>query len=181
VKIKYMGTSDNRVLEKGEDFGGQLAEPISQRVAWTVANNHLVDSEEAGLSDEAVELLLGLEGTVYGEADLVEPDESTAKSIKEFKDVTDLKVIPPSLHQQTYLGLKGQKNKDAVEASEADDVEQTDGEAKTEARGKKVRSTSGGAGGGGGAVPVGGATDGVGGDTGGVATTGATGGTTGTT
>lgn len=189
IKLKYMGTSDYRVLEKGEDFGGQLAEPLKKRVVWSPQNNHLVDSEDAGLSPEACDLLLAMEGLVYGEGNTLsedEQDQDTGKVIKEFKDVTDLKVIPPSLHQSTFLGLKGIKNKDIVEAEggEDDTVPEPDadtsgqtstkGEKATE-RAAKTRTSGGGAGsggtaggttaGGGATAPVGGTTDGVGGDT----------------
>lgn len=172
MKLKYMGTSDYRVLEKGENFGGQLAEPLTKRVVWSPQNNHLVDTDEAGLSAEAVELLLALEGLVYGEGNTLsadEQDQDTGKVIKEFKDVTDLKVIPPSLHQATFLGLKGIKNKDVTgddDAPEADadtsGAEQTAGERTTARRGKAHTSAGGASGA---TAGVGGSTDGAGGDT----------------
>lgn len=162
--IKYMGTSDNRVLDKGETFGGQLRDGLTQRVAWTVANNHLVDSEQVGLTDEACALLLAMEGVIYGEGETLteeEADQDTSKTIKEFKDVTSLKTIPPSIHQTTFLGLKGVKNDDL--ATEGDAEEPTEGERKTEAAAKPVRAST--ATGAGGRVPAGGATSGTGGDT----------------
>lgn len=84
-QIKYLGSSHNRVLEKGEDFGGRLSEPLTKTVEWTLENGHLVDAEEAGLSETALELLL--------------EDE-------EFKDVTDLARVPTSLGQQLWKGAK---------------------------------------------------------------------------
>lgn len=127
AKIKYMGTSDVRVFKKGEDFGGQLADPLTKDVRFTPKNNHVVDTEEAGLSDEAVALILGLEGVMYQVPTATtedDPSQDTAKTIKEFKDVTDLKTIPPSLHQSTFLGIKERvANEDAVKApsSEGDE------------------------------------------------------------
>ncbi len=85
AKIKYLGSSHTRRLEKGENFGGRLAEPLSQDVEWTLDNGHLVDTSELGLSDAALELLL--------------EDE-------DFKDVSDLQRIPTSLGQQLWRGAK---------------------------------------------------------------------------
>lgn len=179
MKIKYMGTSDYRVLEKGENFGGQLAEPLSKRVVFSPENNHLIDSDEAGLSAEAIQLLLDLDGTIYGEAGLVEEDEDTTKTIKEFKDVTDHRMIPSSLNQTTYRGHKARVAREEVIDDDDNVVEdgdqQTAGEKKTAARAKPQGSSGGGGGGAGAGGPVGGSTDGAGGDVGGVATTGGAG------
>lgn len=82
-KIKYLGSSTVRRLEKGEDWGGRLAAPLETAVVFGDANRQLIDTDEAGLSDEAVELLLE------------DPD---------FKDVTDAKRIPSSLHEKMFLG-----------------------------------------------------------------------------
>jgi hypothetical protein len=150
--LKYMGTSDFRVFKKGEDFGGQLAEPLAKDVVFSPKNNHLIDTDEAGLSAEAVDLMLAHEGQVYGEAGLNAEDDgsdptSTAKTIKEFKDVTNLKVIPPSLHQSTFLGLKGIKNKNVTDDAPEPDAdtsggEPTEGEKKT-AKAAKAHSSLG--------------------------------------
>lgn len=184
AKIKYMGTSDYRVLEKGHDFGGQLADPLTKEVVWSPENNHLVDSDEAGLSAEAVELLLAVEGTVYGEGStLAEGEQSTARTIAEFKDVTDMKTIPSSLNQITYRGHKARVARDEVIDEEDSVVETDDAPTKGEkatAKAAATRTSGGGAGGGGGTAAVGGSTDGAGGDTGGVATTGTAGPGTGT-
>lgn len=184
AKIKYMGTSDYRVFDKGENFGGQLAEPLTKQVVWSPENNHLVDSEEVGLSDEAVTLILDMEGTVFGEGALLQPGEqSTARTISEFKDVSDMKMIPSSLNQQIYRGHKTRVARDEV-IDDEDNVVETDdaptkGEKVTASRAAS-RSSGGGTTGGGGTAAVGGSTDGAGGDTGGVATTGTAGPGTGT-
>jgi hypothetical protein len=91
ANIKYLGSSHVRRLEKGEDFGGRLKEPLSQDIEWNLDNNHLIDTDELGLSDAALELLL--------------EDE-------EFKDVSDLDRIPTSLGQQLWRGAK-KTSKDA--------------------------------------------------------------------
>lgn len=83
AKIKYMGSADRRILAKGENFGGRLADPLEKEVVWDTNSAHLVDSDEAGLSTEAVELLL---------------EDSN------FKDVTDNKKIPASLNEQIFKG-----------------------------------------------------------------------------
>lgn len=86
AKIKYLGTADIAVLERGEDFGGRLGEPLTKRVEFNYnTNRHVVDSDEVGLSDEAVALLV----------------EDTDR----FKDVTDVSRVPTSLHEQMFRGL----------------------------------------------------------------------------
>jgi hypothetical protein len=82
-KIKYMGTADNAVLEPGENFGGRLATPLTHRAEWTLANGHLVDTDEARLTDAAIALLL---------------------KDGRFVEVTDMEVIPSSLGQQMWQG-----------------------------------------------------------------------------
>lgn len=131
-KIKYMGTADVVRLEKGENFSGRLAEPLAKEVEWDGANGHIVDSEEAGLSAEAVELLL----------------EDTDR----FKDVSDLKRIPASLNEQTFRGMKA--------STEAPNLVSPDGEAQV--GGGSLADAGGGSTAGtstsGGAAPVGGST-----------------------
>lgn len=85
AKIKYLGTADRVLVEKGENFSGRLADPLTKTVEWNVDSNHLIDSDEAGLSKEAVELLL--------------------EDKERFRDVTDLKKIPTSLNEQIFQGL----------------------------------------------------------------------------
>lgn len=103
--VKYMGTADIRRLEKGEDFSGRLAEPITSDLEWSRDNRFIIDTDEAGLSPEAVELLLS------------EPD---------FKDVTDLKRIPTSLHEQIYGGLPPEDDPSTPEDESAGDAVQTE-------------------------------------------------------
>lgn len=70
-KIKYVGDSDIHILEAGEDWGGRLAEPLSEELRWDWENNHLVT---ANISDTALQLLL--------------------EDSDNFVDVTDAEVIP---------------------------------------------------------------------------------------
>lgn len=98
AKIKYLGSADVARLEKGENFSGRLATPLSKDVEFTAANNHLIDTDEAGLSAEAVELIL--------------------EDKDRFRDVTNLKKIPTSLNEQIFRGLG--KNKDNDDEAEAD-------------------------------------------------------------
>lgn len=78
--VKYMGSSDIFALNPGEDFGGRLATPLSKQVVWDWHNNHVVDTGEVGLSDDAVGLLLkdeefinvtGLETVPLGKAQIL--------------------------------------------------------------------------------------------------------------
>lgn len=54
AKVKYLGDSDVRIINKGEDFQGRLATPLTEDLRWDWDNNHLL---EVDLSDEALELL----------------------------------------------------------------------------------------------------------------------------
>lgn len=85
AKIKYLGTADVCVLEKGENFGGRLAEPLPKRVEWNVDSAHLIDSDEAGLSADALTLLL--------------------EDRDRFKDVSDMSRIPTSLNEQIFRAM----------------------------------------------------------------------------
>jgi hypothetical protein len=76
AKVKYLGTADRVIIRKGEKFAGRLSEGTTQDLVWDGSNNHLLDTDEAGLSEEALALLL----------------EDDAR----FKDVTDMKRIPSS-------------------------------------------------------------------------------------
>lgn len=105
AKIKYLGSAQRRVLEKGEDFGGQLAKPLSSQVVWDNDNHYLVDSSEAGLSKEAVELLL--------------VDDS-------FRDVEGLKTIPLSVAEQRTMGRTGRVSaKEVIEQEEPSETNQS--------------------------------------------------------
>lgn len=100
AKIKFMGSSHVHNLAKGDDFGGRLSEGLSSDVTFNKENNWVVDSEEAGLSEEAVKIL-----TESGD----------------FKDVTDLKSVPANEHQKIFLGM-GSTDKDATRALSQEEV-----------------------------------------------------------
>lgn len=85
AKVKYMGVADVRSIPKGTDFDGRLADPTTKDLVFDRTNRWIIDTDEAGLSAEAVELLLEDDG---------------------FKDVTDLARIPSNEHQTTFLGHK---------------------------------------------------------------------------
>lgn len=85
AKIKYLGTSHVRELLKGEDWNGRLSDGLSKDVRWSIDNHYLVDTEEAGLSESAVELLL---------------------EDKEFKDVSDAERIPVSAAEDLWHGVR---------------------------------------------------------------------------
>lgn len=108
AKLKYMGTADRRVLEKGEDFGGRLGTPLTKEVVWSTENNWVVDSAEAGLSAAAVELL-------------TEKDSG-------FRDVSGMDRVPVNEHQKMFLGMKGTEEVAEGDESEikADDPEGDD-------------------------------------------------------
>lgn len=99
AKIKYMGSADIRRIEKGERFGGRLAEGTSKDVEWSRENGFVVDTDDFGLSADAVSLLLS------------EPD---------FKDVTDASRIPVSLNEKIFGGLSDPVTTDEVAASAVD-------------------------------------------------------------
>lgn len=95
-KIKYMGSSDIHFIDAGENWSGELAEPLSKRVQWDWDNNHVVDAEEAGLSDEALELLL--------------------EDSENFRDVTDLKRVPRGQADKLWRGQRDNTNTNLVSA-----------------------------------------------------------------
>lgn len=91
MRVKYMGTSDVRRIEKGADFGGQLSKEaaLSVDLQWDWDNNHIIDTEEesfSDVSDEFWDLLL--------------------ESGTEFKDVTDMRRVPTNGAQQMWKGAK---------------------------------------------------------------------------
>jgi hypothetical protein len=141
AKIKYLGSADYAVLERGENFGGRLAEPLTKRVEFAATSGHLVDSEEAGLSPEAVALLL--------------------EDKERFKDVSDLSVIPTSLNEQIFRGLP-KSQKDEQQPAQAGQGEQQPAQA-GQGEDKPVvaeggQSASGGAAGGAAGAAPGGST-----------------------
>lgn len=93
AKIKYMGRSDVRVIEKNEDFGGQLAEKTTKEIRWDWDNKHIIDTDEVGLSETAVTLLL------------LDP---------ELKDVSNLDRIPTNEAQQIWRAMPKTEDAKAV-------------------------------------------------------------------
>lgn len=143
AKIKYLGSADRVVLEKGENFAGRLADPLAKEVVWDVSDNHLVDSDEAGLSADAVALL-------------VEDKER-------FKDVTDMKRIPTSLNEQIFKGLPASSADAGVDLVNEDGSAQVGGQSLATDASTATAGTSGGTAG---TAPVGGSTSGRGGRSG---------------
>lgn len=110
--LKYMGVSDIRRFEAGETFSGQLGDPLKKDVVWDRSNNFIVDADKAGLSDEAVELLLELE---------MEGGHS------EFKNVSGMKRVPTNAHQRTFMAMKDrQEAKAATEGVDSDEVDDSE-------------------------------------------------------
>jgi hypothetical protein len=94
--IKYMGSSHERRVSKGETFDGRLPGGLDRDLVWNKANKWVVDVD--GMDSDALELLL----------------EDTA----DFKDVTDLKRVPSNDHQKMFLGHKASET---VSESSGDD------------------------------------------------------------
>lgn len=101
-RIKFMGSSHEHRLVKGDDFSGRLSEGLSRDVVFNSANSWTVDTEDAGLSEDAVAILV----------------ESG-----DVKDVTSLKRIPTNTHQQIFLALpstEAASSEDEAPAAAAD-------------------------------------------------------------
>jgi hypothetical protein len=162
--IKYMGSSDTRIIEKGDDFDGTLADGLPATLQWDWDNRHVVDVTELGLSDAQVEVLLDYEG-LEG---------------KEFKEVTGLERIPVNLAQQLWRGAKpnARLSADTV-LPDVDTALVTEEEAKRDPFGSGGGSTSPSAVSGTSTGTTGGTTA-TGGTGGGGGSTGNTGGTTAT-
>lgn len=158
--IKYMGASDVRIIEKGNDFGGTLSEGLPKTLRWDWENKHVVDVAELGLTDTQVEVLLDYEG-LEG---------------KEFKDVSDLERIPVNLAQVLWRGAKPNAKLEAdAELPQVDTALVTDEERKRDPFGSGGGSSSG-------TSQSGISTGGTGGTTAGEATSGGSaGGSTGNT
>lgn len=105
AKIKYMGGADVVTLAKGEKFGGRLADGLPKEVTFDADNSHLIDTDEVGLPEEAVTLLL---------------------EDNRFKDVSDLKRIPTNTNEQVFRGMSA-----SVEPTEAPDGSAPTGAAAT--------------------------------------------------
>lgn len=119
--VKYMGTSHVFRLETGEDFGGQLKEPLAEGLEWNLQNNHVV---EVDLPKAALELLLEEPGLI---------------------DVTDMDRIPRSAAQDIYQPVAGEN---PVAHSPAGVAEQPSSSATGDAGTTVGGSTAGGEGGG---------------------------------
>lgn len=99
--VKYLGSADVRRLEKGEKFGGRLADPLSKDVEWSRENGFVVNTDDLDLSEDAVSLLLS------------EPD---------FKDVSDLKRIPLSMNEKIFGGLSDVEEEAVAEVVQTEAV-----------------------------------------------------------
>jgi len=97
-----MGSADVRRIDKGETWGGRLGTPLEATLVFSKENNWVIDSDEVGISQTAVDLLL-------------EDKEG-------FKDVTSLERIPTNLNQQLFQAMpKSEKTiLDAVVADAAE-------------------------------------------------------------
>ena len=106
-KLKYMGFSDVRVIEKGEDFGGQLSEPLSKTLVWDWDNKHVIETDDYSDVDDVVWELIA-----------EQPD---------FRDVTELKRIPTNGAQQLWRAMpKTEEAEEAVEGSTPEPTQTTD-------------------------------------------------------
>ena len=95
--VKYIGTADIARLPVGENFSGRLAEPLKKEVQFDWGNDHVVDCHKAGMSAEAIELLL----------------EDKAR----FVDVTGKKVRPVGANERLWRGVR--ETKVAIKDDEA--------------------------------------------------------------
>ena len=82
--IKYMGSSDVRVIRAGENFDGRLAAPLTAPLVWDWHNQHVVDTDKLNLSDAAVALIARESG---------------------FLDVTGMAIVPLNEAQRMWRGL----------------------------------------------------------------------------
>lgn len=125
AKIKYMGASHVHTLEKGDNFGGLLSEGLSSDVVFNRENSWVVDSDEAGLSEDAVAILV--------------------KS-GDFKDVTGKSRIPTNLHQQIFLAMPKSEGSDEVEEEPVAASDDDDTENENDTDPDKTKTGTGGAG-----------------------------------
>lgn len=102
--VKYMGSADVRILEKGETFAGRLGEPLSKGLVFSRENNWVVDSEEVGLSDAALALLL---------------EEKLEDGTPAFRDVSGKERVPTNLNQQMFLGMKKTEDADTERSTDS--------------------------------------------------------------
>lgn len=80
-KIKYLGDSDNRIINQGETFNGQYPDGLPTELCWSWANQHLI---EVDLPPDALALLL---------------------EDPEFRDVTDMSRVPAAAVAQRRHGV----------------------------------------------------------------------------
>lgn len=144
MKIKYMGTADERVIAKNDDFGGRLPDAAGVELRWNWENHHVIDTDDAkydDVSDEAWELVLEEPG---------------------FKNVTDLKRIPAGLAESTWKGV-GASEVNVAPGGVAGNAEPTSSsEADADTTTTTGGSTAGGGGTGGSRTRAGGSTRGGG-------------------
>lgn len=129
-KIKAMGTSDVRKVNKGDTAGGQL-DPLSVDLRWDRGNNWIVDSDDhPEVSDEWWDFLAGID---------------TAEGSEGFKDVSDLKRIPLNAHQKMFLGMSGSDPRavatDEAVAAAVAGAEKTDDAAEASGKGDTSKAT----------------------------------------
>lgn len=121
-KIKYMGASDVRVLDKGEDFGGQIPDGLPKKLVWDWDNKHVIDTDDfSEISAATWEVI-----TEYDD----------------FRDVTDLDRVPTNLAQQIWRAMpKTQEAARATEGSSKEPSKTTD-EARTSVAGDTPAAAS---------------------------------------
>lgn len=88
AKFKYMGTSDIRIIEKGDNFSGRLNGKVPVDLSWDWSNGHVIDTSDAKYKD--------VEKEVW---ELVAEDP-------EIKDVTELKKIPVGGAEAMWKSVK---------------------------------------------------------------------------
>lgn len=88
MRIKYMGSADEKRYAPTEDFSSQLPEPIGIWLKFNWENNHIIDTDDdeyKDLSPEVWELVVE------------EPD---------MMDVTGMPIIPVNLAQRLWRGMR---------------------------------------------------------------------------
>lgn len=88
MKIKYMGSADEKRYSPTEQFNGQLPEPLGRWLKWTWDNRHIIDTDLEEYKDVFVEVWQLI---------LEEPD---------MQDITEDKVIPLNQAQKLWRSLR---------------------------------------------------------------------------
>lgn len=88
MRLKFMGSSDVKELQKGDTFGDTLAEPLPVTVTWDKSNGWIVDTSDTKYSDIPDEVW---EYLIVNDA---------------FKDVTDFVRTPLNENQKIFMGLR---------------------------------------------------------------------------